>query len=149
MSKENGIADLLRPAVEEQGLHLEEVKLNRAGKHSALVVTIDLADGPGGVDAEALTAVTRAVSKILDETDPIPGTYNLEVTTPGAERILTEPRHYSRSQGRLVAFNLSDGTQLEGRVQELRGTTVIVNVEGEAREISLDSVSKAQVKLEF
>ncbi len=149
MSMENEIAQLLRPVVEEQGLYLEQVKLNRAGKHSALVVTIDLPEGPGGVDSDALTAVTRAVSEILDEADPIKGTYTLEVTTPGAERHLTELRHFSRAEGRLVVINLTDGTQLEGRVSGLSGENVVVEIDGEQREISPDSISTAQVKLEF
>lgn len=149
MSKENEIVDLLRPAVEDHGLYLEEVKLNRAGKHSALVVTVDIPEGPGGVDSDALAALTRTVSEILDEADPIAGTYNLEVSTPGAERTLTEPRHFSRAQGRLVAFQLEDGTKFDGRIEELHGDTAIVSVDGHAREIKLDSVSTAQVKLEF
>ncbi|MDP9806961.1 ribosome maturation factor RimP [Trueperella bonasi] len=149
MSKENEIVDLLRPLVEEHGLYLEGVKLNRAGKHSALVVTIDLPEGPGGVGSDALSSVTRAISGALDEADPIAGSYNLEVTTPGAERELTEPRHFSRAQGRLVAFVFDDGAMASGRIEELQGDSVMVSVDGQRREISLDSVSKAHVQIEF
>ncbi|QOR48383.1 ribosome maturation factor RimP [Trueperella pecoris] len=149
MSKETEIADLIRPAVEEQGLFLEDVKLTRAGKHSALRVTIDLPEGPGGVDSEKLAAATRAISAILDDVDPISGAYNLEVSTPGAERKLKEPRHFSRAQGRLVKVVLDGGESVNGRVVGLNGDNVTLALDGAEREIPLAAIVKANVQIEF
>ncbi|VEI12663.1 ribosome maturation factor RimP [Trueperella bialowiezensis] len=149
MSTHSEIASLVEPIVNEHGLYLEQVELHRAGKHSTLRVTIDLPDGPGGVDSGALSEVTRAVSAALDEADPIAGSYNLEVTTPGAERKLTTARHFSRAQGRLVAFSLDDGTEFEGRINAVSGDTVVVAVGSEERSLDLADIAGAQVRLEF
>lgn len=149
MSKENEIAQLLAPIANAHELYVEEIVYHRAGKHSTLRVTVDLPDGPGGVDADVLTAVTRAMSEELDEADPIAGQYNLEVSTPGVDRPLTEPRHFSRAYGRLVTLTLTDGTELEGRLGDLDGDTVLVAVGGDERQIALEDVASAKVKLEF
>jgi ribosome maturation factor RimP len=55
--------------------------------------------GPGGVDLEALTDANRVVSSVLDELDPIPGRYTLEVSSPGVERTLRTPAHFVKAIG--------------------------------------------------
>ena len=77
--------DLLSPVVDATGLELVDVEL-RSG---VLTVTVDR---PGGVDLEGLTEVNRVVSAVLDERDPIPGRYTLEVSSPGVERTPAAPR---------------------------------------------------------
>lgn len=115
-SKTSELVELLEPAVAKAGLFLEQVRLLRAGKHSTLRVTVDLPEGPGGVDSDALTAVTRQISALLDEADPIAGSYTLEVSTPGAERELTTPRHFSRTIGRTAQVTLVSGAEVVGEV---------------------------------
>lgn len=149
MSKETEIADLVRPAVEDLGLYLEGVRITRAGKHSVLRVTIDLPQGPGGVDSEQLATATRAVSAVLDEADPIAGAYNLEVSTPGADRALSEARHFSRAQGRLAKILLEGGETLLGRVRGVEGGNVIIDLDGSERAIAIAAVVKANVQIEF
>lgn len=107
---------LLAPAVEGCGLLLEDVAVTAAGRRRLVRVTVDLPDGPGGVGSEALTEVSHAVSDALDAADVIPGAYVLEVSTPGTDRPLTEPRHYRRAQGRLVRVRTRGGDRLQGRV---------------------------------
>src|SRR5690625_3517160 len=93
----------LSPVVAAEGLYLEQVRLGGHQRKRVVTVVVDLPDGPGGVDSEALTEVSRAVSARMDEVDDVlPGAYELEVTTPGVSRPLTERRHFRRAQGRLV-----------------------------------------------
>lgn len=143
------IERIIQPVIDEAGLFLEEVRLIKAGRHTSLQVTLDLPEGPGGIDSTTLGNVSRAISAALDAEDPISGAYNLEVSTPGATRPLRDPRHFSRATGRLVAFRLADGSELEGRITGVEGETILAEVDGESREISLPDVAMAQVILEM
>ena len=64
-------------------------------------------DRPGGLDLDVLADATRAVSRALDEADPIAGAYTLEVTSPGLERRLRTPRHFARAVGETVKVKLT------------------------------------------
>ena len=102
------------------GLELVDVE-RRA---SVLLVTVDRA---GGVDLDALTAANRAVSRALDELDPIPGRYSLEVSSPGVERRLRTPAHFARAVGEMVAVKTRPQVPGERR---LRGRLVAADDEG-------------------
>lgn len=110
------LRSLLAPVVAASGLHLEGVVVHVAGKRRQVLVTVDLPDGPGGVGSEALTEVSRAVSAALDGDDTISGAYVLEVSTPGTDRPLREPRHYRRAVGRLVRLRTKTGQKVSGRL---------------------------------
>jgi len=86
---------VLRPAVVGAGLELVDVEF----KSGVLRVSVDR---EGGVDLEALTDANRAVSTLLDELDPIPGQYSLEVSSPGIERPLRTPAHFAKAIGATV-----------------------------------------------
>jgi len=85
----------LEPVIAAAHLELVDVEL-RSG---VLLVTVDR---EGGVDLEALTDANRAVSSVLDELDPIPGRYTLEVSSPGVERTLRTPAHFAKAVGETV-----------------------------------------------
>lgn len=89
----------LRPVVDSADLELVDVEF-RSG---VLLVTVDR---QGGVDLQALTEANRVVSKALDELDPIPGTYSLEVSSPGVERPLRTPAHFAKAVGEMVSIKL-------------------------------------------
>jgi len=72
-------------------------------------------DRPGGVDLEAIAAITRAVSRLLDEHDPLPGHYTLEVSSPGLERRLRVPAHFSGAVGETVKLKLRAGVGIDRR----------------------------------
>ena len=80
-------------------LFRSKVRTTRAGRYSVVWVLVDLSDGPSDLDLDALGPVTAAVSAALDQADPVRGRYTLEVSTPGAERPLTTPRHFRRAVG--------------------------------------------------
>lgn len=145
--KNADLAALLAPVVEEAGLYLEDVRLVSAGKHTSCRVTVDLPSGPGGVDSTQLADVSRAISATLDESDPISSAYTLEVSTPGADRKLTEPRHFSRATGRLVAITLNDGDKVTGRVAQTTDTGVVLDSSDD--EVEFDHIKKAHVVVEL
>lgn len=106
----------LSPVVSEQGLYLEEVAVGGSGRNPTLTVVIDLPAGPGGVSSDQLAEVSRAVSNRLDDVDHVlRGAYQLEVTTPGISRPLTQPRHFGRAVGRLATVTTTEGS-VRGRI---------------------------------
>ncbi len=143
------ISSELESVVHEAGLYLESVKTGRGGTRMVVKVVVDLPEGPGGVDSDSLTEVSRAISKRLDDVDLVEGAYTLEVSTPGAERKLTEPRHFSRAIGRLVAFHLSDGTALNARIDEINGDILSLRSPQGPRSIELSDIASARVQVEL
>ena len=100
----DGLFDHLQPVVRAVGLELVDVEL-RSG---VLLVTVDR---DGGVDLGALTDANRVVSSVLDELDPVPGRYTLEVSSPGVERTLRRSAHFVRAVGETVTVKtLSSGS---------------------------------------
>jgi ribosome maturation factor RimP len=101
---------LIEPIV--TGLGLELFDLQFTGSTLSVIVNRPLPVGPGappGIDLSEITAVSRAVSRALDEADPISGHYSLEVSTPGLERPLRTPAHFVGALGELVTVKTLAG----------------------------------------
>src|SRR3954451_21966512 len=94
------VRDALDPLVTAAGYDLEDVSVTAAGRRSVVRVIVDR---DGGVDLDAVAEVSRALSAGLDESDVMgEAPYVLEVSSPGVDRALTEPRHWRRAIGRRV-----------------------------------------------
>jgi len=146
-TKSERVRDAIAPAVRAAGLFLEDVTVHPAGKRTLVRVTVDLeADRTGSLDLDQLAEVSRAVGAALDESGVVRGEHVLEVSSPGTDRPLTEPRHFARARGRLVAFVLTDGSQLTARV--VAADDESVEVEG-GRTIALADVALAKVEVEL
>ncbi|MER5947775.1 ribosome maturation factor RimP [Streptomyces sp. NPDC001904] len=147
------LRELLEPLVSSQGLDLEEVEVASVGRKRVLRVVVDSDEG---ADLDAIADVSRALSAKLDETDAMgDGEYELEVGTPGAERPLTEHRHYVRATDRLVKFTLNDGAELVARILKVDDEGLDLEVPGvkgrkpTARRLDLADIAKARVQVEF
>ena len=96
-------AKLALPVVEEAGCELWDVEYVREAGTWFLRIYIDK---EGGVDILDCEKVSRALSDLLDEADPIEGSYTLEVSSAGAERPLKRPGDFERFMGSPVAVKL-------------------------------------------
>jgi ribosome maturation factor RimP len=107
MALTDSIAELIEPAVTAQGFYLEEVQLVSPGKHRIVTCIVD---GETSLNLDQVTAVSRAISELLDEA-PIMGDtpFTLEVTSPGVDRPLTKPRHFAKNVDRLLKITKTDG----------------------------------------
>ncbi|MFC8508253.1 ribosome maturation factor RimP [Streptomyces sp. NPDC057411] len=144
---------LLEPLVHAKDLDLEEIEVSRAGRRGLLRVIVDSDEG---VELDACAELSRVISEKLDETDAMgEGEYVLEVSSPGADRPLTQHRHYVRATGRLVKLNLTEGGELVTRilaVDEDGLDTEVPGVKGRkatARRIEFSEIAKARVEIEF
>ncbi|MFG2086632.1 MULTISPECIES: ribosome maturation factor RimP [unclassified Spirillospora] len=120
------LSRLLTPAVNEAGFDLEEVDVRPAGRRRLVRIVVD---GDGGVGLDDITRLSETASGLLDGSDVMGASpYVLEVTSPGVDRPLTEPRHWRRAVGRLVVAPLTEGGQIEGRVVAADDEAVEIDV---------------------
>jgi ribosome maturation factor RimP len=141
------VRDALEPVVAAVGYDLEDVSITAAGRRSVVRVIVDR---DGGVDLDAVADVSRVVSEQLDRSAVMGETpYVLEVSSPGVDRPLTEPRHWRRATGRLVQVPLAEGGSLTGRVLGADDARVTFDVDGSPRELSYDALSAGRVQVEF
>ncbi|MFF9352128.1 ribosome maturation factor RimP [Streptomyces sp. NPDC014734] len=144
---------LLEPLVSAEQLDLEEIEVTRAGRRRVLRIVVDSEEG---VELDACAELSRAISQKLDETDAMgEGEYVLEVSSPGADRPLTEHRHYVRATGRLARFRLREGGELVARILGVDDEGIDLEVPGvkgrkaTSRRIALDEIAGARVEIEF
>ncbi|MFH8796667.1 ribosome maturation factor RimP [Streptomyces sp. NPDC017941] len=147
------LRELLEPLVSSQGLDLEEIEVAPVGRKRVLRVVIDSEDG---VDLDTIAEVSRLLSARLDESDAMGELeYDLEVGSPGAERALTEHRHYVRAVDRLVKFQLKEGGELVARILTVDDDGLDLEVPGvkgrkpTSRRLAFDGIDKARVQVEF
>ncbi|HET7734550.1 MAG TPA: ribosome maturation factor RimP [Nocardioidaceae bacterium] len=146
-SDREALLTLLAPTAAQHGLDLEDVVVTPAGKRRLLRVIVDR---DGGVELDAVAQVSTAVSKVLDDTDAMGGApYVLEVTSPGVDRPLTEPRHWRRASGRLVKTALADGSTVEGRVVGTDDDGVTLAVDGARQQLAWADLGTGRVQVEF
>ncbi len=145
------VADRIRPAVEGAGLFLEDVKIVGPEQRSTVRVTVDLhEDEVGSVDLDQVAEVSRAVSDALDADDMFPGTYNLEVSSPGTSRPLTQRRHFRRARTRLVTLDMIAGGDRAGRVVEVTDTAVVLADEaGATTAVPFEEIRRGKVEVEL
>ena len=98
------VAPLVEPITAELELMLWDIRFVKEGATWILRVVIDREDTP--VSINDCVAVSRKLSPVLDEADPIPQSYCLEVTSPGADRELTRDEHYAYYEGYPVTLKL-------------------------------------------
>ena len=128
------------------GFELVNVELQGGRQHQTLRVYID---GPRGVTVDDCADVSRQVSAILDVEDPIPGSYRLEVSSPGLDRPLVRPDDFRRFQGETIKVHLQralDGRRnFTGRLVEVVDDHVVVEVDNERYKLSFSAIERAKL----
>ncbi len=135
MSVADTVTELLSPVIETLGVELIDVEW----VGSSLRVVVD--EGPG-ITTDRLTEVNRLISPILDQHDPVPGRYTLEVSSPGVERKLTRPLHFTRAVGEDVIVKLEPGHEprrVKGHLSGFDPDSATITVEA----VELDGVDLA------
>jgi len=142
---------VLTPVVEAEGYFLEDVDLRAVGRRLVLRILVDTETG---VNLDDVAKASHLISEVLDEKDPFDDEpYTLEVSSPGVDRPLTLPRHWTRNLGRLVAVTLTNSKQLTGRISSIDGDVVVLEFDNKGRkttqQIPLAEIAKAIVQIEF
>ncbi len=141
---------MIEPLISELGVELEDIELNRLKNRFLLRIYIDK---DGGVTIGDCERVSREIEAILDVEDPIPGSYILEVSSPGLDRPLKRPKDFIRFSGkkvRIVTGEPIEGqTFFMGRIIEADEDRVVVSLTKE-REVSIPYglISMARLEVE-
>lgn len=142
---------LVAPAVTAAGYDLEDLTVTAAGRRSVVRVVVDK---DGGITLDDVADVSRALGDALDaadEADPslLGPSYVLEVSSPGVDRPLTEPRHWRRNTGRLVTAHLAGGAEATGRVVSADDAGVVLAADDVERTLAWPQLVRGVVQVEF
>ena len=154
------VRELVQPVADEMGYLLWDVEYVKEGAEMVLRITIDSDAGIGIEDCERFH---RTVDPMLDEADPIEGSYRLETTSPGVERTLTRPEHFARCMGEKVEVRLYAPLRLEelrsspldgqkqfvGVLSAADGDTLTLTVGEETVTLPMDKCAKVQTIFEW
>ena len=127
----DAVAALALPVVEEAGCSLWDVEYVKEAGTWFLRVYIDK---EGGVSIDDCEAVSRPLSDLLDEADPIEGSYTFEVSSAGADRALKKPEHFARFLGHEIEVKLyrprEGRKELVGTLKDYRDGDVVLETGG-------------------
>jgi ribosome maturation factor RimP len=150
------IVGLLEPAVTAMGMDLEDVRITSAGRRRLLRIVVD---ADGGVSLDDMALVSRELSATLDRAAAMgEASYTLEVSSPGVDRPLTEPKHWRRAVGRLVTAPLlppqptaagAPAATVTGRVAGADSSGVRIDVDGASREFGYSELGPGKIQIEF
>lgn len=151
---EQQIIDALEPRAAERGIDVVDVEVVGASKAPCVRVRIDHADESAPtISLDEVTAETSWISDALDELDPIPSSFTLEVSSPGMSRPLRRPRDFERFAGQTVSVSLVPGEGRRRYTGTLLGLSesgaVALEVDGERTELPLDQIRKCTIKPDF
>lgn len=142
---------LAEPVVRREGCYLYDVEYLKEGGLWFLRIYVD--KEPGGITLNECETVSRALSAALDEADPIPQNYYLEVASPGVERRLRMPEHFRRYLGAQVDVGLyraRNGTkQLTGILRTYDGERIGLDCGGEQVELPLAEAAVVHLHFTF
>src|SRR5215472_5366209 len=141
------LAGLIQPVVAAAGMDLESVRVSVAGKRRLLRIVVDSDEG---VTLDDTADVSHEVSALLDATNvmgEIP--YTLEVSSPGVDRPLTEPRHWRRARRRLVKVKVAGEATIVGRVLAASDDGVTLDTDGVRRDLGYSALGPGTVQVEF
>lgn len=144
---EDRIADVIGPVIAAAGMDLESARLSAAGRRRLLRVVVD---SDRGVSLDDAAAISRQLSAALDAA-PVMGDfpYTLEVSSPGVDRPLTDPRHWRRAVGRLVQVTAADAGPISGRVLAADADGVTLDVTGDHRRFGYATLGAGAIQVEF
>ena len=141
------LAELIEPVVAASGLDLESVRMSVAGKRRLLRIVVD---GDHGVSLDDAADVSREISAKLDEGNALGEVpYTHEVSSPGVDRPLTEPRHWRRAVGRLVKVKVTGEGTVEGRIIAADADGVTLDLAKGERRLELGELGPGAIQIEF
>ncbi len=141
--------ELLAPIVAASGIELDDVSVSPVGRRNLVRVIVD---ADGGVDLDGIAAASRLISDTIDAdaagSSAFATPYVLEVSSPGVDRPLKEPKHWRRAIGRLVTTTVKDKS-VTGRIDSVDSDGVVIVVDAVARPVAWHELGAGKVQVEF
>jgi ribosome maturation factor RimP len=133
------VRQVVEPILAARSLELYDIEL--AGAAVRVVVETS--------DLEAIAQLTRAISRALDDADPIPERYTLEVSSPGLERTLRTPAHFRGAVGSVVSIKTNAGVEGERRIKDVLTDADDDGITVGARTLRYDEIERARTVFEW
>lgn len=150
---EKGIIAALEAKGAEHGIDIVDVEVVGATKNPCVRVRIDHADEQAPtITLDEVTAETGWISDAIDELDPFPAAFTLEVSSPGLDRPLRRERDFVRFAGSDVSLSTTatEGRRkFSGRLEGVEDGCVVLTCDAERVEVPLDEVKKCKVRPDF
>lgn len=146
-AKERSLLEALEPRAQEEGVEIVTIEIAGAKKSPTIRVYVD---SPEGASFDVLASTQAWVNDIMDEIDPFPGAYTLEVSSPGIDRPLRTLEHFERFAGDTAVVKMSSAesgrSNWTGTLCGVEGEDVLLEVEGERVALPLSNIKKAHIK---
>ena len=145
------LENIIEPVVESLGYEAVRVLLT-GNVRQTLQVMIDISDGSRPVTVEDCATVSRKLSKVLDEQNPIENEYTLEVSSPGIDRPLTKIHHFQRFKGNEVKIETNEAVDGRKRIKGVllevdAANNVHIDMDGKEYVVAFDNILKAKLVL--
>ncbi len=143
------LQDMLEPVIANLGY--ETVRIMTIGQvNPTLQVMIDVSDGSREINVDDCAKVSRALSAVLDEKDPIKDKYSLEVSSPGLDRPLTKPEHFVRFKGYTAKVETINEVDKRKRIKGVilgldENNNVHIDMDGKEFVVAFDNIAKAKI----
>jgi ribosome maturation factor RimP len=143
----NELYNALETAIKGCGVEVYDIEKLRENENYILRVSIT---SPEGVNLDKCAQVSNVISPILDIYEPMSGKYNLEVSSPGIERKLKNPRQFQASIGELVEIKDFEKNKVKGKLVSANEESVTIELEdGESKSYNYSDVSQAKTYFQW
>ncbi|WP_339277491.1 ribosome maturation factor RimP [Paenibacillus sp. FSL W8-0426] len=144
------VEEMIQPYLNEQGFELVDIEYVKEGSSWFLRVYVDK---EGGIDIDDCVMISEQLSAKLDETDPIPTVYFLEVSSPGAERPLKKPEDVTKAVGKNVYVTtygpVNGMKEFEGKLLSFDGSELVIEAGKKQHAVSYDKIASARLAILF
>jgi ribosome maturation factor RimP len=140
------LEEVIQPVLRDHGLELVDLDWRGSRPRGALKVFVDK---PGGVRVEDCERVSRELGDILDVARLIDGGYDLEVSSPGLDRVLRKERELRWAVGRPVRCWIAGGQEFAGRLAEVHPDRLVLERDGQSVEVPRAALTKARLEVEL
>jgi len=154
MELKKKLEELAKQSLPSEDIFLVDVILKGTDQSRKVIV---LLDGDNGVNIDSCARVSRGMAAELEENDPFPDKYTLEVSSAGIDHPLSMKRQYSSRIGKSLKLSLKSGEEMIGKLLEVGEDKILIDKEikinkkqsTEATSIAFDSISKSMVQVSF
>ena len=145
--REQSLLDELEQHAVEHGIEIVTLEIVGAKKSPTIRVYIDTEHGVG---FDELSSAQSWIGELMDELDPFPGAYMLEVSSPGIDRPLRTLAHFKRFAGEKAVIKtikpLDGRSTFSGTLKGTQDDKVLIECDGTLFEVPYEAVKKANVK---
>ena len=145
---------LIEPVVEDRGCELVDVEtVTGSSRRGVLKITIDRKEGDGRVAVEQCAEISREIGTQLDVADAIPGSYSLEVSSPGLDRMLSREKDFAAACGQEVKLRtrrpVGGRRKFKGRLLDFSDGIAVLSVDGNHFQVPFAEIERANSMYQF